>query len=244
MPTMSSLRRESRKRSAVASTRSTPTNDLERLNARSYETPGTSAGRTIAGKDAGGYSNGKSRYGTLPSTTVSPYLSNGQTSSPAGTGRSAVAQKTRIPAHAATRQREATPPYPSAAFDGCSLAHVHLLLEQRNPLRELHVLVGELGENGRVVEQDEQDEQHGHGEEHGGRVARDADPARDRVQTVAPRGEHQQDDPGREPEQRVPLLEASAPDELEDDEDEEDRRDDSGDRNANGSQLPAPSRRG
>ena len=66
------------------------------------------------------------------------------------------------------------------------------LLEQREPLGEDHVLVGELRDHGRVVQQHREDEERRDGEEHGRRVAGDADPAGDRVQAAAPRREHEQ----------------------------------------------------
>ena len=63
------------------------------------------------------------------------------------------------------------------------------LLEQRNPLRELYVLVRELRDHRRVVEEHEEDEERGHGEEHRRSVGRDPDPAGDRVQRIAPGGD-------------------------------------------------------
>ena len=80
------------------------------------------------------------------------------------------------------------------------------LLEQGQPLRQDHVLIGQLGDHGRVVEQHREDEERRDGEEHGGRVAGDADPAGDRVQAAAPGREDEQDDAGHEPEQRVTLT--------------------------------------
>ena len=91
------------------------------------------------------------------------------------------------------------------------------LLEQGDPLGELDVLVRQLGEHGRVVEQDEEDEERRDGEQDRRRIARDPEPAGDRVQAAAPGGEHEQHDSGREPEQRVALLQPASPDELEDD---------------------------
>ena len=98
------------------------------------------------------------------------------------------------------------------------------MLEQGELLRQDHVLVGELRDHRRVVQQDREDEERRDREEHGRRVAGDAEPAGDRVQAAAPRGEDEQDEPGREPEQRVALAQPAAADQLEDDEDQQDRR--------------------
>ncbi len=68
-------------------------------------------------------------------------------------------------------------------------------LEQRELLREDHVLVGELGDHRRVVQQHREDEERRDREEHGRWVAGDAEPAGDRVQAATPRGEDEQDEP-------------------------------------------------
>ncbi len=108
--------------------------------------------------------------------------------------------------------------------------HPDALLEQGEPLRQDHVLVGELRDHRRVVEQHGEDEERRDGEKHRRWVAGDADPAGDRVQPTAPRREHEQHDAGREPEQGIALAQPPAANQLEDDEDEQDRRDRRGDR--------------
>ena len=65
-------------------------------------------------------------------------------------------------------------------------------------------------------------------------VGLDAGPVGDRVEALPPRGEDEEDETGREPQERVALLEPPPADELEDDEDEQERRDGSGDGDANG----------
>ena len=57
-------------------------------------------------------------------------------------------------------------------------------------------------------------------------------------------GQHEQHDPGGEPEQGVALLEPAPADELEHDEDQQDRRDRADDRDAERRHLRAASRRG
>src|ERR671919_461941 len=114
------------------------------------------------------------------------------------------------------------------------------LLEERQPLRELDVLVGELRDDGRVVEQHEEDEERRDREEHGRRVAGDPEPAGDRVQAAAPVGEDEKRDPGREPEQSVALLEAPSAHELEHDEDQDQRGDDPDDRDSERRHRDAP----
>ncbi len=128
------------------------------------------------------------------------------------------------------------PPRPARAPGGVLVRFLalraHALLEQRHALGEDRVLVGEPRDHRGVVQQHDEDEERGHGEEHGRWVAGDADPARDRVQAAAPGREHEQHDAGREPEQRVALAQAPAADQLEHDEDEQDRRDRRGDGDA------------
>ena len=80
------------------------------------------------------------------------------------------------------------------------------------------------------MEQDGEDEEDPDGEEHRRRIAANAEPAGDRVQTLAPGGEHGKRDAGDEPEQRVALAQPAAADQLEHDEDEHERRDRTGDR--------------
>ena len=91
-------------------------------------------------------------------------------------------------------------------------------LEQREPLREDRVLVGEPRDHRRVVQQHGEDEERRDGEEDRRRIRLDADPAGDRVQAAAPRREHEQHDAGEQPEERVALAEPPAADQLEDDE--------------------------
>jgi GDP-L-fucose synthase len=98
------------------------------------------------------------------------------------------------------------------------------LLEQRQPLGEDHILVGELRDHGRVVEQHREDEQRRDREQHRRRIPGHAEPARDRVQPAAPRGEHEQDEARDQPEDRVPLAEPPAADQLEHDQEQEQRR--------------------
>ena len=74
----------------------------------------------------------------------------------------------------------------------------------------------------------------------GGYVATPSQPAIV-LSPSAPGGEHEQHDAGHEPEQRVPLLQAPATDELEHDQDEQQRRDRRGDRDPDRSHEPVTS---
>src|SRR3954454_1926174 len=96
-----------------------------------------------------------------------------------------------------------------------------LLLEEREPLRQHGVLLVELREHGGVVEQHDDDEQRRYGEQDRRRVRGDAEPAGHRVEPAAPGGENEEHDPGGEPHQGVALLQASAADQLEHDQDQE-----------------------
>ena len=107
--------------------------------------------------------------------------------------------------------------------------------QQRQPLGEQRVLVVELREHGRVVQQHDDDEQRRDREQDRRRVGRDPEPAGDRVEAAAPGREHEQHDAGDEPEQGVALLEAAAADQLEHDQDQQQRRDRGGDRDPHGS---------
>src|SRR5206468_262694 len=89
------------------------------------------------------------------------------------------------------------------------------LLEQRDPLREDRVLVGELGNDRRVVQQNGENEERRDREEDRGRIRLNADPTRDRVQAPSPGGEREQHDACEQPEQRVPLAKPAAHQEYE-----------------------------
>jgi hypothetical protein len=75
------------------------------------------------------------------------------------------------------------------------------------------------------MEEDDEDEERPDGEEDGGRIARDAEPAGDRVQPAAPGRENEQNSSRQKPQQCIALLQTAAADELEDDEQEQDGRD-------------------
>src|SRR5688572_28250942 len=102
-----------------------------------------------------------------------------------------------------------------------SIPLLELLLEDCEALRERDVLVDELRDGRRVVEQHEEDEEHRHGEQHRRRVRLDAEPVCDRRRRRSPDRKHEQYDPRDEPEQRVALLQAPLADQLEHDEHEQ-----------------------
>ena len=103
-------------------------------------------------------------------------------------------------------------------------ALAELELEQRDALREDHVLVGDLREHGRVMEQYGEHEEQRYRKKHRRSVRLDSDPTCDRVQTATPRGEREQHESREEPEQGIPLAQPSGADQLEDDEQQQQRR--------------------
>ena len=109
---------------------------------------------------------------------------------------------------------------------------LELLLQQRDPLGEQQVALGELRDRGRVVKQHDEDEDGREQEERRRRVG-DPDRLREHVQPVAPHREDEQHDAGHQPQQRVTLLEAAAADQLEDDDQQENRGDGREDGDAN-----------
>src|SRR5579864_2501804 len=138
----------------------------------------------------------------------------------------------------ASRHREAGSTIPrqetsSSSAPRCrspSVVSVELLLEQRQPLREQDVLIGETRDHRRIVQQHGEDEEDADREQHGGRIAANSDPAGDRVESAAPRGERCERESREQPEKRISLPQPVTADELEHDEYECERRDCAGDR--------------
>ncbi len=102
--------------------------------------------------------------------------------------------------------------------------------EEGDLLGEQHVVVRQLRQHRRVVEQDGDHEHDRRGEQDRRRVARHAEPAGDRVEPAAPGREDEEHEPGHEPEQGVALLEAPPTDQLEHDQDQDHGADRRGDR--------------
>ena len=99
-----------------------------------------------------------------------------------------------------------------------------LLLEQGEPLCEHGVLVVELRDHRRVVEQHEQDEQRADREQHRGRIVSiPTQPAI--VFSPSPERQREQHDAGEQPEQRVALAEPARADQLQHDQDQHHRGD-------------------
>src|SRR5512146_1269358 len=73
------------------------------------------------------------------------------------------------------------------------------------------------------MQQHEDHEQQADGEEHSRRIAANAEPTGDRVEPTSPRGERNENDARKDPQQRVPLTQTSRPDELEDDKEQNER---------------------
>src|SRR6476660_1214666 len=82
------------------------------------------------------------------------------------------------------------------------------------------------------MQQQDQDEEARRKKEHRGRI-RDPERLRELSERPAPRREDERHDAGQEPQQRVPLLQPAATNQLEDHEQEQDGGDRSRDRNAN-----------
>src|SRR6266566_2146453 len=101
-------------------------------------------------------------------------------------------------------------------------ALVEAVLEQCETLREDLVLIGQLRDHGGVVKEEQQDEESGKDEERGGRIG-DPDEVGETPERIPPDRKDEHDEPGQQPEHGVSLLETTAADQLEDDEQEHDR---------------------
>ena len=103
-----------------------------------------------------------------------------------------------------------------AARRSCRRAFSRSDSSKRESLRERLVLLRQAGEHGRVVqEHDEHEEARDHVE--GRRRVGDARRIGEAVEGSTPDGEHEHDEPGDDPEQRVALMELATPDEIDDD---------------------------
>src|SRR5215204_4988175 len=111
------------------------------------------------------------------------------------------------------------------------------LLEQREPLREHLALVGEARDRQREVQQQRENEPEGDQEERVGRI-RNADNARHVLQQPPPDREPEQDERAEQPQQRVALEQAAAPDQLEQHDDQTRGGEDRDDLDASVHQIP------
>ena len=116
-----------------------------------------------------------------------------------------------------------------------ALGPSELLLEQREPLRQDRVLVRKPRDHRRVVQEDDEDEERTDRSEDRRRIGLHSEPARDRVQPVAPEREREQHDACQQPQQRVALAQPPRADQLEHDDEQDERGNRSGDGDGPGS---------